>query len=199
MVRVRRGDRLAVAAAFVAVALLATALPATPCSAALPEPGSGVLVAAPATWDGRIIAFTGEAIDEAMVRGDGAWVHLNDDAYARRGLAEGAPLTGFNSGLGVWLDDAALAERIGLFGGHRTRGDLVTVHGTFNAACAQHGGDMDLHAISLEVVAPGVSVGHRVTPWKVALAAALFALVAGLGAVRLRVVTRAKRGLGDAV
>ena len=47
------------------------------------------------------VSFTGEAIGEAMRRGTGAWIHLNDDAY---GLAETGRLSGANSGIGVWVD-----------------------------------------------------------------------------------------------
>ena len=46
------------------------------------------------------VSFTGEAIGEAMRRGTGAWIHLNDDAY---GLEETGKLSGTNSGIGVWV------------------------------------------------------------------------------------------------
>lgn len=153
-------------------------------AASAPAAGSAELVEQPDTWDGREIEFTGEAIREAMVRGDGAWIHLNDDVYATGGAEARASLGGYNSGIGVWVDVRA-AEKIGVFGDYRHRGDLVQVEGVFNAACAEHGGDMDIHASRLRVVSEGSAVPYTVASWKVPLAL-LLALVAVVLRVRER-------------
>ena len=42
-------------------------------------------------WDGRIVSFAGEAVGEAMIRGDHAWLHVNDDDYQARNHGESAP------------------------------------------------------------------------------------------------------------
>lgn len=138
---------------------------------------SAALVESPKKYDGTTVTFTGEAIAEAMVRDDKAWIHLNDDAYYLKNVEEGAHLGGYNSGMAVWID-ASLAKRIQFFGDYKHEGDVVKIRGTFNAACAEHGGDMDIHATSLEIVKAGRDALDPVRPWKLLLAIAL-AIVAG--------------------
>ncbi len=144
-------------------------------------PGSAQLVERPKEFDGRSIVFTGEVIGEAMLRGDHAWIHVNDDAYYLKNVEEGAPLGGYNSGMAVFVP-AALVEDIGHYGDYKHEGDVVTVTGVFNAACPEHGGDMDIHAEELRIDAPGRHVADVVKPWKIwaavcssLLAALLFA------------------------
>ena len=141
-------------------------------------PSSSELVESPEEFDGDVISFTGEAIGEMMTRGDMAWLHLNDDAYRDRNVEEGAPLGGYNSGMAVWVP-AELTETIATFGDHAHEGDIVRVTGTFNAACPEHGGDMDIHASSLEVVTPGHRVEDPVHPRKLVWAVALSILALG--------------------
>jgi hypothetical protein len=161
---------------------LASAQPAGGASAVPANPNalsSGELVENPEAWDGKIITFTGEAITQAMVRGDHAWIHLNDDAYYKRNVEEGAALGGYNSGHAVWLRKE-LADKISFFGDYRHQGDVVTVRGTFNAACAQHGGDMDIHADQLDIAAVGRVAKDPVKPWKIVLALGLSVTAAGM-------------------
>jgi hypothetical protein len=126
--------------------------------------GSSALVENPLPWDGKTILFTGEAIGEAQVRGRMAWIHLNDDAYMWRNLEEGASLGGYNTGQAVWAS-ATEAGRISFFGDYKHEGDVVTAQGRFNAACREHGGDMDIHATGLTVVTAGHRV-HHVVNWR---------------------------------
>ncbi|MEA5074978.1 MAG: hypothetical protein VB139_01345 [Coriobacteriia bacterium] len=153
------------------------------------------LVASPAEFDGEAVAFTGEVIGESMERGDMAWLHLNDDAYRDRNVEEGAPLGGYNSGMAVWIP-AEAASTVVTFGDHAHEGDVVRISGTFNAACPEHGGDMDIHASSLEVVTPGHRVDDPVDPGKVvwAIVLSMAALVAFL-ADRLRARAEDTRGM----
>ena len=74
------------------------------------EANSATLVENANLWNGRIVAFKGEAIGECMVRGEMAWLHLNDDAYMEKKIEEGAVLGGYNSGHAVWVS-AVLVER----------------------------------------------------------------------------------------
>jgi len=141
------------------------------------KPTSAELVDAPKAWDDKTVTFTGEAIGEAMVRGDKAWIHLNDDAYYIKNVEEGAHLGGYNSGMAVWID-ASLAKEIKVFGDYKHEGGVAKVSGVFNAACAEHGGDMDIHATSLEIVAAGRDAQDPVKPGKLMWAIGL-ALVAG--------------------
>jgi hypothetical protein len=149
------------------------------------SPSSTELVEQPSRYNGTVISFKGEAIGEAMVRGSDAWIHLNDDAYMNRNVEEGAPLDGFNSGMPVWLP-APQAEKIGIFGDYKHEGDVVTVSGTFNAACAQHGGDMDIHATELQVDAPGHGAQDPIPRWKLVLAGCLTLAVLLLWAANRR-------------
>jgi hypothetical protein len=193
------GARAAAVLASIALACVAMLGAAGPAFAQPPEPGLGVNpeYALPATgaagaqspdsaslvenanaWNGHQVIFTGEAIGERMVRGAMAWIHLNDDAYKDKNIEEGAELGGYNSGHAVWLP-AELGGRISFFGDYKHEGDVVKVQGTFNAACPDHGGDMDIHATSLEVVMPGHEVPHALDRTRLALAGVLF-VVAGL-------------------
>ena len=135
-------------------------------------PSSTDLVEEPLRWDERTVTFEGEAIGEAMVRGDMAWLHINDDGYYLKNVEEGSGLHGYNTGMPVWLP-ADLARQVEVFGDYKHEGEVVEVRGTFNAACSVHGGDMDIHATELVRVRPGHDVVDQVRPWKIALAAGL--------------------------
>ncbi len=164
----------------IAVLLALTLAPGTAHAQANPnDPTSGELVETPREFDGTEITFQGEAIGEVMVRGDDAWIHLNDDAYMYKNVEEGAELGGYNSGMPVWLP-AAEAEKLAVLGDYKHQGDIAEVVGTFNAACAQHGGDMDIHATSLSVVTPGRRAWDPVQTWKIVLGLVLSVVAAAL-------------------
>lgn len=163
---------LSIVALFPCVALAAEAIPKN-------DPTSGGLVEEPKRYDGKVVTFSGEAIGEAMVRGGRAWIHLNDDAYMDRNVEEGAALGGYNSGMAVWVP-ADLANAIDTYGDYKHEGSIVRVRGVFNAACAEHGGDMDIHADSVEVLRPGHAVVDAIPPWKPILALILTAAAAAL-------------------
>lgn len=125
--------------------------------------GAKALIADPRAYDGREILFEGEAIGASMRRGDHAWINLLDADAA----------------LGVYAPLADL-DAIGVFGSSRAKGDLVLVRGTFLRACADHGGDMDIHATSVSVIQPGHATPHPVDTLELALLPLSFALAAGL-------------------
>lgn len=160
------------------LALLAPVVATAGCRAVgTPEPSpnefsSADLVEQPKQLDGMTVMFEGEVIGEAMVRGDMAWLHINDDAYYVKNVEEGAQLGGYNSGMAVWLP-ADLTEGIQYFGDYEHEGDIVQVEGIFNAACAEHGGDMDIHATRLDVLKQGHEVVDEVKPQKVVWAVVL--------------------------
>ena len=66
-----------------------------------------------------------------------------------------------------------MRRKVSVFGDYKHEGDVVEVRGVFNAACALHGGDMDIHATELRIVIPGRHAIDQVRPWKVALAMGL--------------------------
>lgn len=175
-IRVRAASAVVLAAL---VALLAAGVFGASSAFAYVSPNkasSTELVEHPKEWNGKTITFRGEAIGEAMVRGDMAWLHLNDDGYYLKNVEEGSGLHGYNSGMPVWLP-ADLAGRIETFGDYKHEGEVVEVAGVFNAACPTHGGDLDIHATALTRVIAGRQAIDRVRAWKVTLAIGL-ALVA---------------------
>lgn len=166
-----------------ALALVAAlALLAGCASTGTPQPSPNVpssieLVESPKQYDGHTITFTGEVIGEAMHRGDHTWLHLNDDAYYVKNVEEGANLGGYNSGMAVWIPTDQTNE-LAFFGDYKHEGDIAKIRGVFNAACGQHGGDMDIHATTLAVVTPGHVVTDPIHPVKVMWAIGLTVLAA---------------------
>jgi hypothetical protein len=122
---------------------------------------SSTLVEKANSWDGRTVSFMGEAVGEAMRRGTMCWVHFNDDAYMWKNIEEGTKLGGYNSGQAIWVKND-LAAKIRFFGDYLHEGDVVKVAGIFHAACREHGGDMDIHAVRLEIVRVGHPVAHHI-------------------------------------
>lgn len=154
------------------------------------SPSSAELVERPDTFDGTAVIYSGEVIGEAMVRGNWAWLHINDDAYTERNIEEGASLGGPNSGMPIWVPADEAAE-ISVFGDYRHEGDIVQVRGVFNAACPEHGGDMDIHAVYVDVLRVGREVEDPVSKTKLTwaiiatlAAAAAFALDRNLERIR---------------
>ena len=151
------------------------------------EVNSASLVENANAWNGRVITFKGEVIGEAMVRGKMVWIHLNDDAYMWKNIEEEAKLDGYNSGHAVWIS-SDLAMGIRFFGDFKHEGDVVKIAGMFHAACPQHGGDMDIHASTLEIVRVGHSVHHVFNTSRAITAAVL--LVLALVLYRFRIIIR---------
>lgn len=120
------------------------------------SPSSTELIENHQRYNGKTINFEGEAIGDIMVRGDSAWIHLNDDPYGKN---RSRKLAGFNSGMAIWLKTDK-AKRIKILGDYNNWGDLTVVTGTFNSACSEHGGDMDIHAGSLTIIKHGEPIKH---------------------------------------
>lgn len=106
-------------------------------------------------YDGDTVTIEGEAIGEAMTRGEYAWITVDDDPYSTKSREEGGEFVGMsNIGMSVWItrQDAKLIK---YFGGYKYRGDKVRITGIFHRACEQHGGDTDIHGDTLEVLREG--------------------------------------------
>ncbi len=89
-------------------------------------------------YDGKVVSYEGEVIGDIMVRGDHAWLNLND---------------GQNT-IGVWVS-ASLIKDISHAGSYKSVGDGVEVTGIFKMACSEHGGDLDIHVQSLRKTGAG--------------------------------------------
>ena len=109
------------------------------------EVSSTELIEKGAEYDGKPVDYTGEVIGDAMHRGEHVWVNVSDGQNA----------------LGVWVARDAFPA-IRHFGTYRARGDVVRILGIFHRACAEHGGDMDLHAVTIAVVRPGATTTEEV-------------------------------------
>lgn len=98
--------------------------------------------------DGKELTLKGEAIGEPMKRGDYSWVNISDGSTA----------------MGIWLKNSD-AQRINLYGNNKAKGDTVSIIGIFNRSCAEHGGDMEVHALSISIVEKGnineISISHK--------------------------------------
>lgn len=143
---------------------------------------SGEVVACPDEFDGRTVEFVGEAVGEVLERDGGAWLLVNDDAYA----LESGPLpahdvfAGTNTGLSVWLP-ADVIDLDGLVtGGPGRRGDILALHGRFLRADPADGGGMTLRASEAEVVVPAADVEPPFHGEQAIGAAVAVAVTAGL-------------------
>ena len=117
------------------------------------------LVEHPKKYDGKTVTFRGEAVGDIMIRGDYAWVSLNDDSYRPAKVVKEQKLAGYNSGHSIWIKKEE-AQKITHLGSYRHAGDIVKITGIFNRACTQHGGDMDIHATNLDVVKRGYALNR---------------------------------------
>lgn len=115
---------------------------------------SSEVLECPAVFDGRFVSYVGEVVGDVLRRGDGAWVLMNDDAYALEvgPLPAHTDLRGYNSGLAVWLE-GDLADLADQPGGPRWRGDVLEVRGTLHRADPADGGGLTLRATDAEVIA----------------------------------------------
>jgi hypothetical protein len=108
-------------------------------------------------YDGQVIEYQGEVIGDVMIRRNHAWINVNDGGRA----------------IGIFADKN-LARQIKKIGSYNQIGDTVKIIGTFNRACADHGGDLDIHARELYVVQDGYNVEHPVNQAKLVIAGILF-------------------------
>lgn len=91
-------------------------------------------------FDGSQVSFGGEVIG-VMVRGGSAWVNILDNGYA----------------IGIWCT-AEDAESISFVGDYTHQGDYVSGEGIYHMACAEHGGDADIHARVFRISETGRTV-----------------------------------------
>ncbi|MCK9572813.1 MAG: DNA-binding protein [Candidatus Omnitrophica bacterium] len=118
---------------------------------------SAELIASAKQYDGKEIVYRGEVIGDVMIRGKFAWINVNDTKNA----------------IGVWLT-ADLAKEVSYAGSYKTKGDIVEVKGKFNRACLEHGGDLDIHANSLQIIEKGKNVAEVISPRKITTAIVFF-------------------------
>ncbi len=89
-------------------------------------------------YDGKVVDYRGEVIGDIMIRGQYAWVNINDGQNA----------------IGIWTT-MTLIKKIAYKGSYGFKGDVVEIIGIFHRSCPEHGGDMDIHAQSICKVTSG--------------------------------------------
>jgi hypothetical protein len=89
-------------------------------------------------YDGKTVTYEGEVIGEVMVRGEYAWINVNDGQNA----------------VGIWVNKN-LTQDILYAGNYKFKGDGLEITGIFHRACPEHGGDLDIHAQGLRKIRPG--------------------------------------------
>lgn len=107
-------------------------------------------------YDNKTFTIEGEAIGEIMKRGDNCWININDG----------------NMAIGIWCD-FDLGTKVSTFGNYHNTGDTIKVTGEFHKACPEHGGDLDFHATSLEIVKSGTKTSHPISSARVILSCIL--------------------------
>ena len=122
-------------------------------------PDGAILIEQAKALDGQVVVFQGEVIGDMMRRQDHYWINVSGNGTA----------------IGVWIT-AGQRKSISLSGQYGVIGDEVKIIGRFSQACPEHGGDLDIHAISVEIVSPGAAVADQLNTGRLALAAALLVL-----------------------
>lgn len=93
--------------------------------------------------DKKNFSIEGEAIGEYLERNDYGWINISDSTMA----------------IGVWTDSSE-GLKVDTYGDYKHTGDLIKCTGTFNKVCTEHGGDMDFHATSIQVIKEGFIRKH---------------------------------------
>ena len=107
------------------------------------------LLSASSRMDGDKVSISGEVVGYAAKAGTGhSWLNIQDQ--------EGKVIS-------VYVRNS-LAERVGTFGKYGTQGDKVELSGVYHRACPAHAGELEIHAVSLNVKVEGCPVYHEVSP-----------------------------------
>lgn len=96
-------------------------------------------------FDNKEVTIQGEAIGELLERGNYSWVNIND---------------GTNT-IGVWIKTEE-AKLIMFWGDYKHKGDIVKISGIFSRDCTEHGGDVDIHNVSLNIIEKGYNIKENV-------------------------------------
>lgn len=136
------------------------------------------VIECPDRFDRQVVTYVGEVVGDVLRREGGAWVLMNDDAYALETgpLPSSGAFAGYNSGLSVWLDEP-LVEQVEHGGGPNWRGTVLRVRGQILRTDPDDGGGLTLRAFGGEVVAPARRL-ERPVHWPQVIAAGALAAVA---------------------
>lgn len=152
------------------------------------------VVACPQVFDpdsqgGPAVLYVGEVVGDVLHRDGGAWVLMNDDAYALEDgpLPAHREMAGTNSGLTAWLPDDLQPSALEP-GRPGRRGDILAVRGRIHRADPNDGGGLTLRATSAELVARSEPVTPPLHRRQAIVAAAIaFATIGTAAYQRFRV------------
>ncbi|MDD5195383.1 MAG: DNA-binding protein [Candidatus Omnitrophica bacterium] len=126
-------------------------------------------------YDGQKVTYTGEVIGDTMARGAYAWININDGVNA----------------IGVWASKDSIKEII-YRGSYESQGDIVETIGIFHRSCAEHGGDLDIHAERILKKNTGRILREPLDTRKINLAFLLAVLALGIWLL-FRLIARLRR------
>jgi len=111
-------------------------------------------------YDGKNVVYRGEVVGDIMIRGEFAWLNIIDGSNA----------------IGIWINKGQVKD-IFYTGSYQTKGDSVEIVGKFNRSCVEHGGDLDIHAQSINKIGSGSKVYHAINIRAITLALALCCII----------------------
>jgi hypothetical protein len=120
------------------------------------------------SYNGNIVVYRGEVIGDIMLRGEYAWINVNDEKNA----------------IGIWIKKELIKDIL-YAGSYKAKGDLVEITGNFNRSCVEHGGDLDIHAQSITKISSGNKTPHSVNKKEINLILFLSGIIAVVFLLRL--------------
>ncbi len=105
----------------------------------------GVLTLVNRALDGATVRFSGEAVGNLINAEMGnRWINVTD--------------TG-NSSIAVYMSSSQ-AEQVDNYGDYNTSGAELLITGAYHIACEEHQGELDVHAVTVEVADKGGQTEH---------------------------------------
>lgn len=154
---------------FILLLLIFSFLFAVPCAASNNITAINDLIEKSASLDNTDVTVQGEVIGEALERGEYAWININDTTNA----------------IGIWVKKSDI-DQIKIYGDYKHKGDIVKITGVFHKACSEHGGDVDIHCTTIEIVQLGYTVKEQLSLSKVIITLSTFLIAAVIIAVYLK-------------
>lgn len=118
-------------------------------------------------FNNQAVEFEGEVVGDVMARGGFAWVNVNDGQNA----------------VGIWGQRDQIQKIVNRKGLYKCKGDIIRVKGEFHRACAQHGGDLDIHMTKGLRIKDGFSIPHQLSSTKMKWASGFAVIALGLAAL----------------
>ncbi|MEA4887931.1 MAG: hypothetical protein VB070_00485 [Clostridiaceae bacterium] len=146
-------------AILIIVILIAVISVDQPLADTMPALDGASLIEQAKALNGQDVSCQGEVIGDIMPRQDHYWINVLNNGTA----------------VGIWIT-AEQRSLIGLAGRYGIQGDEVKIIGRFNRACSEHGGDLDIHAHSIEIVSKGYYIPQKLNITRLIIAAGFFIL-----------------------